>query len=394
MTNKFKLPQGVLDYLPEECYSKTLIENKLIGCFKDYGYRQIDTPILERYDLFESGIGKVSLKKLFKVTDIDGDLLVLRPDMTVPISRINCTKLPEGQYKFCYQGKVFSMIEESGKLREFTQIGVEVLGAKGNGVDIEIVMLAIKSMLETGLKDFQIELGHVGFFKGLIKSMNLNDEQVNELVELVEKKDSIGEQVFAKKVGLDKKSLDLLLKLPMLFGSVEILDEAFSMCVNEEMAAAINNLKTIYKGVKAMGYDKYISFDLSVVGKMNYYSGMVFKGITKSYGRPFLIGGRYDNLCDSFGKHVPCVGFAAYMGYLQTILSIQKKLPKPNSVDIVIGFEFDQMKIAEKLFDEYKANGVNAVKSFATTIEQLEKCMVSCNAKKGIFVTKDSILEV
>ncbi|MDE6276337.1 MAG: ATP phosphoribosyltransferase regulatory subunit, partial [Clostridia bacterium] len=149
MIKKFKLPKGTQDHLPDDCYSRRVVERKLMDCFKFYGYSEIETPILERYELFDSGVGKVELNKLFKVTDVDGDLLILRPDITMPISRIVCTKL-QGSQRLCYLGKSFSAIENEGKLREFTQAGIEIMGAKGDSIDVEVVMLAIKSLLAVG----------------------------------------------------------------------------------------------------------------------------------------------------------------------------------------------------------------------------------------------------
>lgn len=394
MDNKFKLAQGVLDYLPNECYKKSQIENKILNTFIDFGYDRIDTPILERYELFDSGVGKVDLKKLFKVTDIDGDLLVLRPDMTMPISRIVSTKLPKDTYKLCYLGKSFSMLENGGKLREFTQVGVEVMGAKGVGVDTEVVALAIKSLLDAGLQNFQIELGHIGYFKGLLDSLELSLQDKEELTELVEKKDSIGEGLFAKRLGLDSQITSIILKLPMFFGGIEVLDEAEIYCKNDEMKEAISNLRKLYEGLKQLGYEKYISFDLSIVGNMKYYSALVMKGITKSVGRPILAGGRYDNLCDSFGSNTKAVGFAISIGYLLEALDAQGQLIKKPEVEIVIGFDNNCIDKAMALFEEYKTKKVVVKMSFATTIDQLKKCKEAAKANKAIYVSNDKIEEV
>ena len=394
MDNKFKLAQGVLDYLPNECYKKSQIENKILNTFIDFGYDRIDTPVLERYELFDSGVGKVDLKKLFKVTDIDGDLLVLRPDMTMPISRIVSTKLPKDTYKLCYLGKSFSMLENGGKLREFTQVGVEVMGAKGVGVDTEVVALAIKSLLDAGLQNFQIELGHIGYFKGLLDSLELSLQDKEELTELVEKKDSIGEGLFAKRLGLDSQITSIILKLPMFFGGIEVLDEAEIYCKNDEMKEAISNLRKLYEGLQQLGYEKYISFDLSIVGNMKYYSALVMKGITKSVGRPILAGGRYDNLCDSFGLDTKAVGFAISIGYLLEALDAQGTSLKKPDVEIVIGFDNDCMDKALALFEDYKTKNIVVKMSFATTIDQLEKCKEAAKANKAIYVSKDNIEEV
>ena len=118
MIKKFKLPKGMQDYLPKDCYSKRAIENKIMNCFASYGFKEIESPVLERYELFDGGVGNVELNKLFKVTDTDGDLLILRPDITMPISRIVCTKLPDGCQRLCYLGNSFSAMETEGKCPE------------------------------------------------------------------------------------------------------------------------------------------------------------------------------------------------------------------------------------------------------------------------------------
>lgn len=383
MIKKFKLPKGTQDHLPNNCYSRRIVEGKLIDCFKFYGYSEIESPILERYELFDSGVGKVELNKLFKVTDVDGDLLVLRPDITMPISRIVCTKLQESQ-RLCYLGKSFSAIENEGKLREFTQAGVEIMGAQGDNIDVEVVMLAIKSFLAVGLDDFQIELGNVGFFKGLLDAYNVNEDDRDILMNCIESKNGI--KLYSLSGEMDKNMLDTLARLPMLFGGEEILGQAEKMCLNAQMLSAVDNLKAVYAGIKSLGYDKYVTFDLSSVGKMKYYSGMVMRGIIKNLGRPILSGGRYDKLCDAFGKNVPAVGFAIGIGYLMTALDNQQKLFKAPEVDVVVGYEPKNMSVAENKVQELISQGVNAKCAFATTKDDLINVKKTLKAKKGIFL--------
>ncbi|MDE6614481.1 MAG: ATP phosphoribosyltransferase regulatory subunit [Clostridia bacterium] len=392
MIKKFKLPSGIQDHLPIDCYSRRVVENKLLDCFKYYGYSEIQTPVLERYELFDSGVGKVELNKLFKVTDVDGDLLVLRPDITMPISRIVCTKLSEGSQRLCYLGKSFSALETEGKLREFTQAGVEIMGTHGDDVDIEIVMLAIKSLIAVGLEDFQIELGHVGFFKGLLNAFNVGDDDRDVLINSIESKNGI--KLYNLSHDMDKLLPDTLAKLPMLFGGVEVLDVAQKMCLNDEMKHAVHNLKAVYDGIKKLGYDKYVCFDMSSVGKMKYYSGMVMRGINKNLGRPMLSGGRYDGLCDSFGKHVPAVGFAIGIGYLSTALDNQNKLQKMPEIEVVVGYAPEFMDKAEAYVDKLRSKGINAICSFATDEAKLKKSKKAIGAKRAVYLSKDGEKEI
>jgi len=392
MIKKFKLPGGMQDHLQSDCYSRRTVEDTLMDSFRYYGYTEIESPILERYELFDSGVGRVELNKLFKVTDVDGDLLILRPDITMPISRIVCTKLPEGCHKLCYLGKSFSALENEGKLREFTQAGVEIMGASGNGVDIEVVMLAIKSLLAVGLEDFQIEIGHVGFFKGLLDAFDVNEEDREMLVNSIESKNGI--KLYSLSSDIDKRLLDSLARLPMLFGGEDVLKEAENMCLNDEMRAAVDNLKCVYEGIRQLGFDKYVCFDMSIVGKMKYYSGMVMRGIINNLGRAILSGGRYDGLCDSFGMHVPAVGFAIGIGYLTRALGNQGKLREMPDAEIIVGYEPRLMDDADRLVASYREQGVNAISSFATTEKQLVKCKEAVGAKKAVFVSADGNKEI
>ncbi|MDE7209534.1 MAG: ATP phosphoribosyltransferase regulatory subunit [Clostridia bacterium] len=382
MIKKFKLPKGAQDHLPDDCFSRRDVESKLMDCFKFYGYSEIESPILERYELFDSGVGKVELNKLFKVTDVDGDLLILRPDITMPISRIVCTKLQDSQ-RLCYLGKSFSAIENEGKLREFTQAGVEIMGEKGDNIDVEVVMLAIKSLLAVGLDDFQIELGNVGFFKGLLDAYDVAEEDRDVLVNCIESKNGI--KLYTLSSEMDKNMLDTLARLPMLFGGEEILKEAQALCLNAQMRAAVDNLKAVYAGIKSLGYEKYVTFDMSSVGKMKYYSGMVMRGIIKDLGRAILAGGRYDELCDAFGKNIPAVGFAIGIGYLTTALDNQQKLVKAPKVQVVVGYTPDNMNLAEQKARQLLSKGINAKCTFATSKDDLVKVKETLKADKGIF---------
>lgn len=392
MIKKFKLPKGMQDYLPEERCMKKAIEKNIMDCFAFYGFNEIESPVLERYELFDGGVGNVELNKLFKVTDTDGDLLILRPDITMPISRIVCTKLGEGSKRLCYLGSSFSAMETEGKLREFTQAGVEIMGASGDEVDVEVVMLAIKSLLACGLKDFQIELGNVAFFEGLLEAFNVSEEDSEVLVNSIESKNGI--KLYSLSGDMDKRLIDSLSRLPMLFGGEEVLKEAEKMCLSDKMLGAVKNLEKVYEGIKNLGYDKYVCFDMSIVGKMRYYSGMVMRGIVKGMGRPLLSGGRYDNLCDAFGKHVPAVGFAISIGYVMNALQNDGLLSCAPATEVVVGYAPDAMDKAEEYVRKLRSDGVQAVCTFALTEDELKASKKNLGAKKAVYVFKDKYEEI
>lgn len=344
MTDKFKQPSGVRDTLPAECAAKRAIEEKLITKFGQYGYRQIDTPALEYGQLYSEG-DRYELRRLFKLSDSDGSLLVLRPDMTMPISRVVATKFAPGRYKLCYLGSTYRFARRSG-LREFTQAGVEYMGCSGTACDAEVVALAIESLLACGLKDFIIDIGHVGFFGGILKQLGLDADKRRELAALVERKDVIGESLFAAREGLTSESMGLLTGLPMLFGDGGVLAKARAMCLNDEMSKSLDELDALNAALVKAGYGDYISYDLSLVGEMSYYSGLVFKGLCEGAGSSVLSGGRYDRLCDAFGRNVPSVGFAVAVDALVDVLPCEIET---GCVDEVVGCDGSPDAIAAAL---------------------------------------------
>lgn len=385
MTKKFRQPQGVSDVLTRQCFAKTVTERKLSDVFARYGYNQIDTPVLEYGDLYSAGVGKVNVNKLFKLSDYDGSLIVLRPDMTMPISRIVSTKIPEGKYKFCYTGKMFRFTQGVG-MREFSQSGVEFMGAKGVSCDAEVVSLAIESLREAGLDDFIIDIGHVGFFKGMLAALDLSDDEREELADLVESKNTIAELIFATKAGLSSEEQESISRLPMLFGGDEIFAEARKYCVNDEMKNAVDTLEELDAILKQLGYDKYVSYDLSLVGEMSYYSGIVFKGMCGQVGSSILSGGRYDHLCDSFDRDIPCVGFAIGMEMLMQALSGAGKLPVREGRDVAVGFAKGDVAAALAFVRDLVKQGKYVVNLSVCTKEEVVAYARENNTKQAYYI--------
>lgn len=117
-------PEGMQDILFERCYIKRNLENQLRQLFLNSGYREIETPSVEFYDVFSGDQSLIPQEEMFKFTDSQGRLLVLKPDMTIPIARIAATKLKENLWpvKCCYIGNTFSYNElGGGKQKEYTQ---------------------------------------------------------------------------------------------------------------------------------------------------------------------------------------------------------------------------------------------------------------------------------
>ena len=133
----------------------------------------------------------IDQENMFKLIDPEGGILVLRPDITMPIARMVGTKLKDCALpiRLSYLGNVYQYGEiQICKQREVAQAGIELLGVDSAGADAEVIAMAIQMFLNLGLKEFQIDIGQVEFFKAIIKEAVLSDENTEEVHRLMIKR--------------------------------------------------------------------------------------------------------------------------------------------------------------------------------------------------------------
>lgn len=319
---KIYTPEGVQDILGNISYGKRKIESKILNLFLSFGYEEVQTPIVEFYDTFAVEKDMMPQEKMFKFVDQQGRLLVLRPDLTIPVARVAATKLKKDQIqRFCYIGNAFRYNEfGGGKQREFTQAGVELLGDKSPQSDAEIIVLAINALLQSGLNEFQIDIGQTDFFKGITEEAGLTPLQEENLRVSIDTKDTIGIRNFVEASHMAPRLKHLILNLPEFFGSVEAIDKASEFQLSKKSKDALQNLRETLDIIDGYGLSRYVSVDLGMVPALNYYTGIIFRGFTYGIGFPVLSGGRYDNLIEKFGFAKPATGFSIGINMLMNAL--------------------------------------------------------------------------
>lgn len=386
---KFQLPGGMQDCLPEYLYKKLALEKKLAGTFEKYAYKRIETPRLERYELYSGGAGAVPSERLFKISDTDGRLLVLRADMTLPISRIVSTKLqPEYPMRLCYISDSYNLSPERNRSREFTQAGVELYGVSGAEGDAEVIAIAIEALLNAGLTDFQIDIGQVEILKGILREAAVSEEQQKEIISAVDRKNFIDMDI-APEVA---KTIN---NITMLYGDITVLQEASRLVHNKTSIDALLNLFEINHILSAYGYEKYISFDLGLVNSFSYYSGTVFKGITKHFGAPILGGGRYDYLCRAFNKDIPATGFAIGIKDLMSAMK-QSGVEEPQQViNVVVALadSFDALDAGKKIAQSVTEKGLIVDVLYRATPESAKAYGIKKGIDNIIFINNKGRIE-
>ena len=347
------------DSLPEECYNHRKIEEKLRRVFFLSGYDEIDTPLFEYLDLFEGATASLKQEQMYKFFEPGSRIMVLRPDITMPIARIAATKMKNHPMplRLSYIGSVYRY-EGRGhtRHREIAQAGIELLGSRKPEADAEVIAVAIESLLELGLSNFQIDIGQVEFFKGLLEEDGLDGEKSESLRHLIDQKNSLALEMQLKELAIDADTKNNLLQLPMLFGGREIIRSAMKLTKNERSIEALENIDQIYKLIKGYGLSKYTAFDLGMIQSLNYYTGIIFRGMVKGMGYPICGGGRYDTLVSEFGVDLPATGFALQTRQLLTALERQNKLSTLPVSDLLFVYDpivdCEGYKVIQKLRSE------------------------------------------
>lgn len=321
-------PEGVRDIYGKEYAEKLAVETVLQKQLRLYGYEDIQTPTFEFFDVFSKEIGTTPSKELYKFFDKEGNTLVLRPDFTPSVARCAAKYFMDEDVplRFCYAGNTYTNTSNlQGKLKEVTQMGAELMNDDSVEADGEMIAMVVESLLAVGLKEFQISIGQVEYFKGLCEKAGLDESTELELREFISGKNIFGAEELLSERGVDSVAKNMLLKVTDYFGSVEVLKQAGELVDNERSLMAIERLEKLHRVLCEYGVEKYVSFDLGLLSKYNYYTGIIFKAFTYGVGDAIVKGGRYDKLLGYFGKKSPAIGFVVVVDDLLCALARQKE---------------------------------------------------------------------
>lgn len=324
-------PEGVRDIYNAECAKKLRLEKHLHQVLKLYGFQDIQTPTFEYFDIFRKERGTVAAQDMYRFFDREGNTLVLRPDLTPSIARCVAKYFKEEvlPIRLSYRGTTFiNNSEYQGKLKESTQFGVELINDGSVEADAEIISLTIECLKSAGMKEFQVEIGQVEFFKALAEEAELSEQETEQLRELIENKNSFGMQELIVEKKLTPELQEVFQRLPELFGQIEQLGTFKKLTKNKRALKSIERLEQLFELLKLYGLEQYITFDLGMLSKYGYYTGMIFQAYTHGTGDKIISGGRYDGLVGQFGKAAPAIGMAIFVDQMMLALSRQK-LEKP-----------------------------------------------------------------
>lgn len=392
------LPGGSQDYLMDECYNKRLVQDKLRELFYLGGYDEVETPVLEYIDVFSGVKASIEQEQMIKLFDPDGRILVLRPDITMPIARIAATKLKTSALplRISYVGGVFRNLRvQSGKQSEIAQAGIELLGSAEPEADAEVIALAVQSFINLGLNEFQIDIGQVEFFKGLVAQAEMGDEWEEEIRSHIDHKNMLELELLLKESEISDNLKNAIYDLPKLYGNGDMLKKAAKMSNNPKCDCAIENIREVYDILKDYGFERYLTFDLGMVQSFNFYTGIIFRGITSELGYPICGGGRYDRLVNEFGYDIPATGFAIGIKRILMVLERRGSLCGNPKIDVLVAFEKDCRQKAYSMINKLRSDGYRT-ETFIPTKLDYDYTSYAKNKKipKVIFIDSKGIHEM
>jgi ATP phosphoribosyltransferase regulatory subunit len=340
MFSRTAIPKGVRVFPPAETAQRRAVEAQLLSVFRRWGFREIVTPTFEYLEVFERPTGEDADDQIFKFVDRQtGRLLALRVDLTPQVARLVATTMRQAPYplRLAYTGSVFRYHEpRAGRQREFTQIGVELIGLEGAEADAEMIAMAVEGCQALGLRAFQIDVGQVEVVRGLLNALQPPPALRSRVVSALRRKDPMELRTLLAEFPADAAAAEALLALPRLYGGRGILDEAARLPFPPASRAALANLAEVITVLENYGLAEHVILDLAEAHAFDYCTGVVFGAFARGLGYQLSNGGRYDHLIGQFGYPCSATGFSFDLERIMAALEAARALPAVSGPDVLL----------------------------------------------------------
>lgn len=327
---RWLLPDGVEDMLPEKAARIEALRRRMLDLYSRWGYEMVIPPLIEYTDSLLIGLGEDIDLLTFKVVDqLSGRTMGIRADITPQTARIDAHSLQRsGVSRLCYASHVLHTRPKSPLgTRSPLQAGVEIYGEDSLAADIEVISLLLASLQEAGLQQLNMDLGHVGIYRGLIDIAGLDEAQEKTFFELLQSKAVTELNAWVEASDLPSDVASMLKVLPSLAGDRSVLDRARSelSMAPVGVAKALDELEAVAVAIAQRYPDADLYFDLAELRGARYHTGLVFAAFAPGYGAALANGGRYDHVGEVFGNARPATGFALDVSALDQLLSQDPK---------------------------------------------------------------------
>ncbi|MDR0515057.1 MAG: ATP phosphoribosyltransferase regulatory subunit [Coriobacteriaceae bacterium] len=326
----FVTPAGFRDILPEEARLREEISSQVQQCLARSGYTPLETPTLEVMDVLQAG-GRITGAP-FKLFDAQGDLLAMRPDVTMQIARMCATRLKgqSGPFRFRYNQRVFREAEAGqAQPREMTQFGVECIGEAGATADAEVVGLFVEALRATGLSWFNLTIGTAGVLRALLEASGESEAWKRQVLESYHRSNFVELDALVAGCAAEASLAEAIKALPRIRGGKGAIDAVRGLVGPLGCVDGLDDFEECYDQLMQAGLEAYVSVDFSVMSSFDYYTGIVFEAYAPGMGVSLGSGGRYDNMLAAYGQRRPAAGFAFCLESVMAALRLQAEGDRP-----------------------------------------------------------------
>jgi ATP phosphoribosyltransferase regulatory subunit len=332
------LPTGARDVLATEAARLRGVEDTLRGVFRRYGYREVRTPVMEFAETIDRA-QEGGPDDVFRLFDEAGRVLVLRPDLTIPMARLVATRMADhpGPVRISYTGAAFRA-PQAGRPRavEQGQAGVELVGMNGPGADAEMIVLMSEALAEVGLTGFRIGVGDVRLTREVLDALGVTGPPRAALGDAASARNFVAWQHIARDLPLADVERELIACLPTLRGGVECLERIVRVApAASDACAYVREVLELVHANPTAG--EAVLLDLGVLRDWGYYSGLVVEAYSGQASTPVAFGGRYAGVFGRFGRPRSAVGFAVALNPLSRALASANPATAPALGVVLVG---------------------------------------------------------
>ncbi|MFC3283158.1 ATP phosphoribosyltransferase regulatory subunit [Litchfieldella rifensis] len=328
IADRWLLPDGMDEVLPPQAARMEELRRALLDHYHRWGYDQVMPPPVEFLDSLLTGTGTDLDLQTFKLTDqLTGRMMGVSADVTPQVARMDAHSLKrQGPVRLCYCTTVLrAKADQYQGGRSPVQVGVELFGHAGQEADLEILHLALSSLMVAGAQEIHLALGQIGIYRSLVQAADLDAEQERAIFDALELK-SPAEMAARVAEGVRDPALaEMFLALIELHGGPDVLVKAREAFAEAPPAvgAALDQLEALSAGVRAAYPEVELYYDLAELRGYQYHTGMMFAAYVPGYGQALAKGGRYDDTGRAFGRARPATGFSMDLKQLAS-LSVQE----------------------------------------------------------------------
>ena len=336
--------RGTKDYLPREMMVREKVKSIILNSYKSFGFMQIGTPILEDIENLLGSDGGENLKLIFKVlkrgekldltkqnlTEKDIVDIGLKYDQTVPLVRLysnNMNNLPNPFKSIQIDSSFRADRPQRGRLRQFTQCDIDILGDASINAEIDIINTTAKTFENLGFENFVARVNDRRILSDIILSCGFDEKSEADVCITLDKMDKIG--VSGIREDLIQKGYALK-SVECLIASIEKIVSAGNNALNLLVSLGVRenvveDVKKIILAVNALSTGGFKAiFDISIVRGQNYYTGLVYEFYLPGMSGACAGGGRYDKMIEKMtGKAIPAVGLG--LGFEPTCILVQEQ---------------------------------------------------------------------